>query len=84
MSPLTHATSKGEDRFKTYLRTLVTSMDSVSLSHHTVVEITPKIHEPFMQFPPYNFRVLYPRVSSLYETEDGTVLFSMAILKLFC
>jgi hypothetical protein len=45
-------------------------MDSVSLSHHTVVEIATKIHEPSMQLPQYNCRVLYPRVSSLYETDD--------------
>jgi hypothetical protein len=45
-------------------------MDSVSLSHHTVVEIAAKIHEPSMQFPQYNCRALYPRVSSLYETDD--------------
>jgi hypothetical protein len=45
-------------------------MDSVSLSHHTVVEIAAKIPEPSMQFPQYNCRVLYPRVSILYETED--------------
>jgi hypothetical protein len=45
-------------------------MDSVSLSHHTVVEIAAKIHEPSMQFSQYNCRVLYPIVSSLYETDD--------------
>jgi hypothetical protein len=47
-------------------------MDSVSLSHRTVVEIAAKIHEPSMQFPQYNCRVpvLYTRVSSLYETDD--------------
>jgi hypothetical protein len=55
---------------ETYLRTLVTSIDSVSLIHHTVVEIAAKIHEPSMQFPRCNCRVLYPRVSSLYETDD--------------
>jgi hypothetical protein len=31
-------------------------MDSVSLSHHTMVEIATKIHEPSMQFPQYNCR----------------------------
>jgi hypothetical protein len=45
-------------------------MDLVSLSHHTVVEIAAKIHEPSMQFPQYKCRVLYPRVSRLYETDD--------------
>jgi hypothetical protein len=33
------------------------------------VEIAAKIHEPSMQFPQYNCMVLYPRVSSLYETD---------------
>jgi hypothetical protein len=35
-----------------------------------VVEIAAKILEPSMQFPQYNCRVLYPRVSRLYETDD--------------
>jgi hypothetical protein len=48
-------------------------MDSVSLSHHTVVEFAAEIHEPSMQFPQYNCRVLYPRVSILYETEDRSL-----------
>jgi hypothetical protein len=39
-----------------------------SSSHHTVVEIAAKIHEPSMQFPQYICRALYPRFSSLYET----------------
>jgi hypothetical protein len=34
-----------------------------SFSHHTVVEIAANIHEPSMQFPQYNCRVRYPRVS---------------------
>jgi hypothetical protein len=34
-----------------------------------VVEIAAKIHNLSMQFPQYNCRVLYPRVSSLYETD---------------
>jgi hypothetical protein len=41
-----------------------------SFSHHTVVEIAAKIPEPSIQFPQYNCRVLYPRVSSLFETVD--------------
>jgi hypothetical protein len=41
-----------------------------SFSHHTVVEIAAKIHEPSVQFPQHNCRVLYPRVPSLSETED--------------
>jgi hypothetical protein len=41
-----------------------------SFSHHTVVEIAAKIHDSSMQFPQYNCSVLYPTVSSLYETED--------------
>jgi hypothetical protein len=47
-------------------------MESVSLRHHTVVEIAAKNHEPSMQFPQYNCKVPvpYPRVSSLYETDD--------------
>jgi hypothetical protein len=44
------------------------------------VEIAAKIHEPSMQFPQYNCRVLYPRVSSLYETEDRSVE-AMFVLK---
>jgi hypothetical protein len=40
-----------------------------TFSHHPVVEIEAKIHEPSMQFPQYNCRVLYPRVSSLFETD---------------
>jgi hypothetical protein len=48
-------------------------MDSVSVSHQTVVDIAAKIHEPSMQFPQYNCRVLYPRVSRLYETDDSSI-----------
>jgi hypothetical protein len=40
-----------------------------SFSNHTVVEIAAKIHVPSMQFPQYNCRLLYTRVSSLYETD---------------
>jgi hypothetical protein len=51
-----------------------------SFSHHTVVKIAAKIHEPSMQFPQYNCRVLYHRVSSLYETEDWLSIFKSGLL----
>jgi hypothetical protein len=49
-----------------------------SFSHHTVVENAAKIHEPSMQFPLYNCRALFPRVSSLYETESHSIFTDIA------